>query len=363
MLVVIILSISVGMRDNSFVVPEFVDSVVPEGTALIITGAAARISQEVGLIEELHKRGLLNDLVFISGVSSGALNAVMLNGILDGKISWEEYKTILFELKTEDIFIQDKRRIPVNTSPARELFKNIVEGRLDYQTIGELPVATAITITHLRGLGLKRFDYRLCSRKMNTETDTCLGLVDIMMASSAFPLVFPPVRINNVSSIPNVNYVDGGAGDDRVPYMALLQFQENRGKPVKKVFIVSRNCDTLPNLSEELMALGINDKGIFDRLGVSLDALLTREFLKRLEEYSKIAPEMVSATYVWVPEIHGNFPLFNFENLKEQYELTVEWAQSNEPVSLTGYLEQKKPGMNPVSELKFWTLGGGRVLH
>jgi predicted acylesterase/phospholipase RssA len=92
------------------------------GVAVIMTGAAARITQETALLEELDKRGLLKNVVFISGVSSGALNAVMLNGILSGKMTWNEYKNILFNLKNSDIFTQEGKKIPLNTSPARQLF-------------------------------------------------------------------------------------------------------------------------------------------------------------------------------------------------------------------------------------------------
>ena len=47
-----------------------------KGVALVITGAAARIPQEAALLEALDERGLLKDLSFVSGDSSGALNAV-----------------------------------------------------------------------------------------------------------------------------------------------------------------------------------------------------------------------------------------------------------------------------------------------
>jgi predicted acylesterase/phospholipase RssA len=48
------------------------------GTAIVMTGAAARIPQEAALLEELYNRGLMKNVVFISGVSSGALNSVAL---------------------------------------------------------------------------------------------------------------------------------------------------------------------------------------------------------------------------------------------------------------------------------------------
>jgi len=247
-----------------------------EGTAIIMTGAAARIPQEAALLEELDRRGLLDNVVFISGVSSGALNAVMLNAILQGKMTWDEYKSILFNLKNRDIFTQDSMKIPVNTGPERALFEKIVEDKLGYMTIGDLPVFTEISFTHLEDLGMKKSVYRMCSRKINEETDTTLSLVDIMMASSAFPVVFPKIHIKNVKTIPDVEYIDGGVGDDHVPFKALIEFEKSRGAGVAKVFVISRKSDSIPQISEELTGLGINDKGIFDQLGISMDAILQK---------------------------------------------------------------------------------------
>jgi len=308
------------------------------GIAVIMTGAAARIPQEAALLEELDRRGLLKNLVFISGVSSGALNSVMLNGILSGKMTWDEYKNILFTLKNSDVFIQDEKKIPVNTSPARELYRRIVEEELGYVSIGDLPYITEISFTHLKDLDLKKTVYRMCSRPINEETDTTLSLVDIMMASSAFPIAFPPVRIRNVKTIPDVEYVDGGVGEDHVPYHALLEFEKYRGAGVEKVYIISRKSDSIPEISEELKGLGINDKGLFDKLGISMDAILSKGIIKRLEAYASDAPDLVPLTYVWIPKFNADFLLFNFDNLKEQYILTSQWAKSHDPIPLGNYL-------------------------
>jgi predicted acylesterase/phospholipase RssA len=308
------------------------------GVAVIMTGAAARIPQEAALLEEMDRRGMLKNLVFISGVSSGALNAVALNGIMSRKMSWNSYKKILFGLKNSDIFTQDERKIPVNTDPARELYKKVVEKKLGYRTIGELPFATSISFTHLSGL--KAEVYRICSRKINRETDTTLNLVDIMMASSSFPIVFPSVRIRDVTTIPDVKYIDGGVGEDHVPYRALFEFQKYRGKPVEKVYIISRKSDSIPEISEELKGLGINDRGIFDKMGISLDAILKKGLLKRLQAYSKENPELVPRTYVWIPDFKEDFPMFRFDNLKQQYDLTTKWAKKHKPVPLNDFLNR-----------------------
>ena len=308
------------------------------GVAVIMTGAAARIPQEAALLEELDKRGLLENLVFISGVSSGALNAVVLNGILSKKMSWEEYKQILFALKDSDVFELKGKKIPVDTSPARALYTKIFEDRLGFKTIGDLPYTTEISFTHLSDLSLKKTVYRMCSKKINDESDPSLSIVDIAMASSAFPVVFPSVKIENVQTIPDVKYVDGGFGEDHVPFQALLEFEKFRGQGVEKVYIIRRKSDKIPEVSEELRGLGIDDKGIFDRLGISIDAFLQKDFIKSLKNFRGKAPELVPETYVWIPGFSEDFLLFNFENMKEQYRLTSEWAKTNQPVLLNDYL-------------------------
>ena len=309
------------------------------GTAIIMTGAAARIPQEAGLLEELYFRGLMKDVVFISGVSSGALNAVMLNGILSGKMTWDEYKEILYNLKNSDIFIQrGKKRLPVDTEPARKLFTGIVEDRLGYHQIGDLPYMTEISFTNLKDLDLKKKVYRMCSRKINEETDTTLSLVDIMMASSSFPIAFPPVRIRNVKTIPDVGYVDGGVGDDHVPFHSLLEFEKFRGTGVQRVYIISRKSDSIPQVSEELKVLGIDDKGRFDKMGVSLDNILKKGMMKRLRAFAVQAPQLIPLTYVWTPDFEKDFLMFNFDRLREQYTETSIWAKTHNPVPLYNYL-------------------------
>jgi hypothetical protein len=310
-----------------------------KGTAIILTGAAARIPQEAALLEELYKRGLLKDVVFISGVSSGALNSVALNGILSGRMSWEEYKEILFTIKNSNIYLQEGRKLPVSTDPERELLRKIIEAKLGYYKIGDLPFMTEISITDLKELDLKKRVYRMCSRKINPESDTTLNLVEILMASSAIPVAFPEVRIPDVTTIPDVRYVDGGVGNDHVPYYALLQFEKLRGTGVEKVYIISRKSDSIPAVSEELRVLGINDRKILDNLGVSIDDITKKGIIKRLKAFKEEAPDLVPLTYVWIPDFKKDFLMFNFDNLEEQYRMTAEWAGLHNPVPLDEFLK------------------------
>lgn len=178
----------------------------------------------------------------------------------------------------------------------------------------------------------------MCSQKINEESDTSLSLVDILMASTSFPIAFPPVRIKNVKTIPDVEYVDGGVGDDHIPFKALLDFEKFRGVGVEKVYFISRKSDSIPEVSEELRILGINDKGRFDKLGISLDNILKKGMIKRLEAYATEAPELIPLSYVWIPDFQADFLMFSFSNMKEQYDMTTQWAKMHNPVPLAEYL-------------------------
>jgi hypothetical protein len=308
------------------------------GTALIITGAAARIPQEAALLQALDERGLLKDLVFISSCSSGALNAVALNAIRSGAMSWKRYREILSGLRNEDVFIRSGNHIPVDTSPLRVLLKRVVEGEMGFKRIGQLPIATSISVTRLEDLGLEKTAYRLCSRYVNPESDPELPIVDILMASTAFPIVFPAVRIAGATTIPGIDYVDGGAGEDLLPFEALLQFEAYRGLGVERVYIISRKDDAVPEISEELRNLGVNDHGAFDKLGISFDAIASRKLLKHLRIYERRAPDLASRSFVWKPDYPGSFLLFDFDSLEAQYADTEAWASLNAPMPLEAYI-------------------------
>jgi len=303
-----------------------------------MTGAAARLPQEAALLEELYNRGLLKNVVFISGVSSGALNAVMLNGILTGKMSWSEYKDILFKIKNSDIFFQEGKKLPVNTDPERKFLTNVVEGKLQYKMMGDLPFFTSISFTNIKNIDLKKTVYRMCSRKINAETDTTLSIVDVLMASTSFPVAFPSVRIKNVKTIPDEEYIDGGVGEDHVPFHALLEFEKHRGYGVEKVYVISRKSDSIPKVSEELRILGLNDRGVFDKMGISIDHMLKKGIIRCLESFSVEAPDLVPRTFVWIPDFDEDFLMFNFEKLREQYEVTSNWAKNHDPVPLSDFL-------------------------
>lgn len=335
----LLLWVIIGSRDKDIREPNFPKK---HGTAIIITGAAAKIAQEAALLENLYDKGLLKDVVFISGASSGALNAAVLNAILSGKYSWQEYRETLSRLSNNDIFINTDKKLPVDTEPLRNLIERIVSDRLGYKALSDLPIPSAFSVVNLKVLPFKNRTFRLSNRKINSESDSTLSIVDVLMASSAYPLAFPPVRIPNIKTLPDVPYHDGGIAADHVPYQSLIQFEKYSGYEVEKVYIISRKRDSIPNTSKELEQFGIDKFKFFDKLGVSPEAISNKGFFKRLKELQEESPSMAERTYVYVPEFKEEFLMFDFNTLNQQYETTMQWAKTHEPVLLKDYLKKIK---------------------
>jgi len=322
--------------------PEKETSVYKErkGTAVVITGAAARIVQESALLEHLHKNGWLRNICFISGTSSGALNTVLLNAILENKISWERYNSILFKLNNDSIYIRTGRSLPVNNEPFQSLLARVINDSLGYKNIGDLPYQSSISITAVDILPPFSTTYRLSNIRINAESNPGFNLVETLLASTAIPILFPPARFSESFGLPNSSFVDGGVAEDHIPYEAVLQFEKYRGFGVDTLIIVSRKSDAKGGMSNEIQNFGNNDSRIFDKLSLWIDNLAMNGFIKSMKELQQRYPELAAHTYVYIPDFQENFALLDFTNMQKQYSITASWAESHKPVPLNQFLTE-----------------------
>ncbi|MFA6127236.1 MAG: patatin-like phospholipase family protein [Bacteroidales bacterium] len=311
-----------------------------EGTAIVITGAAARIPQEAALLEQLYNSGEMKHVAFISGVSSGALNAVILNAILDRKYTWKQYRNLLFSMKNQSVFYTTDKPLPVNTDPLRKLLTTILHDTLGYHKLRDLPYPTSLSTVSLNIKSWADHTFRLCNLKINMESDPELDLVEVLMASTAFPLAFPPVRISKNSTLPDGRFIDGGTTADYIPYRAVLEFEKYARHNVDRMIIVSRKLDTEEGLRGELFNMGINRFDLIDKLGIVIEDLAQRSFFSGLESLMKEAPVLSEKTYIYLPAIPGEYPLFDFDNMKDQYIASREWARTHSPIILPKFLSE-----------------------
>lgn len=160
---------------------------------LSFSGGGSFGALEIGILDKIK----LPEYDMITGISAGGLNAGFLsyynnkNNLYDGI---ENIKKIITNLKNEDIYYRDiydfrKKWSYYNTQPLNDTLRK----HLNKSNISNKPTIVGATDINLGVLKLFEFE------KYNLDDQ-----VNILLASSAIPFAFPPVKINDTI------YVDGG---------------------------------------------------------------------------------------------------------------------------------------------------------
>jgi predicted acylesterase/phospholipase RssA len=220
------------------------------------------------------------------------------------------------------------------------LLTRIINDTLGYKVIGDLPFPSSISATKLRLVPFEKQSLRFSNYLINPESNPRYNLVNLLMASTAIPVIFPTVKIRDADNFPQIRFMDGGIGDDHIPYEAVIQYLKYRKLDLDTLIIVSRKTDSELNIRDELYALGLRDTKLFEKMGVSVQRYSKGSFLSKLEELQMLEPALAARTYVYVPDFEQDFPLLNFNTMNDQYEATSEWARHNKPLLLSEYLRR-----------------------
>ena len=190
--------------------------------ALILSGGGAKGAWEAGVAAALLERGVPVRLV--AGSSAGALNAVM---VADGRIERLEqmWRTVtreqVYALRPSillsgllpgvlTLLALDRAGSLLDPAPLRALLTSAI----DFERIRASPTELLVVATDLA-----HYDKRV----FNNQTVT----VDVLMAASAVPGAFPPVRVDGVP------LVDGGL-TGRAPVLEALAL----GRPINRAIVV-----------------------------------------------------------------------------------------------------------------------------
>lgn len=308
----------------------------PEGTAVVIIGAASRFSQETALLERLYNEGELKDVQLIAGVSAGALNAVVLNGVLEKKINFNEVRSILYSLKESDIYINPDHKLPVDLSPFKNTLKRIYNDSIGYSSIQEITIPTIISTVDKKHHQLVRLSNIEGYRDEDKITN---DIVNCLLSTSAMPHVFPSTLINNQE------YIDGGTIED-IPINAVLEYELYRKKPFKKIILIGIQRNKITEWNTEIDLLDVHDfemtviKNVLTDFHYNMDK---KDILKdKMKKFYKDYPSVTNRVFVYSPIIE-NFeyvPILGFYDQKYQYEAVYEWAENNKPLILSSYLRQ-----------------------
>lgn len=195
----------------------------PDSTALVLGGGGARAAYQTGVLTYVGEAFPTASMPLMTGVSAGSINAAYLAA--DPR-SWRERTAGLAsyweELTTDDVFLPRSlwtvgrslvRGTPspeqslMDTAPLRAYLEerlptdeqglftgvreNVDAGRLEGLAISTSNYDTLQTVTWVQGCSIDSWE-----RPNRLGRQTTLGL-DHVMASTALPMVFPAVQLND----------------------------------------------------------------------------------------------------------------------------------------------------------------------
>lgn len=305
------------------------------GIGFAFSGAGGRISQHAAMMEVLIKgmypggTPIIPD--YVSGVSSGAISVCALSAIMEtiernltNGINWDDYHQILWSLQTNDVYDNSVEGL------AKILTYNIFEGyfldssnlraflthfaeKVNYHKFGDLYFPTCLTVVN-QSSGL---DTRLCTwDPIAAEMD----LVDVVMASAALPIAFPP---QTIPAFGDTLWIDGGTGIDTIPTYTLVN-----NPNVTTVYIICYSS-ALKDGGAQLPWYLNGIKLLKNTLAVINDM--------RVDLYAgaiDIAKKSPKKTYSYIPTISGSFSALDFDDEKEEWTEVYQWALLNSPIAL-----------------------------
>lgn len=340
-------------------------------TCVMLTGAAARISQEVAILDYLMtpdstgKQRLTMDknTTELIGFSSGSLNLLALNlcfRYYDGPGTsaseeslnvWNEmYKErVLWNLKNSDVF--DGRKLLegsiLDTSSLRATINTFIHSIMTNEPVGSVLFGDLAFQSSILTYSKDAKD-TVWAMNETTEQST-LFLTDLLMGSTAIPVVFPHQQITQSgdpstrNGFPEGKFEDGGTKGQFVNFESHLS-----GKKYQDLFVISpmrqSGTDLEAQIEAELKQLKIFDvvKNEIGKLLAALNYNAFHEFLVKLSA-ANTGNSIAENIYVCIPRLTDNYGFLDFNDEQAQYNSVTTWIAANPDkmaVPLADYLSQ-----------------------
>jgi predicted acylesterase/phospholipase RssA len=360
-------------------------------TGFVFSGGGARIAQLYVMAKAVvegtypdpvhpdrHGPAVTPDV--IAGTSAGSITAVALNSILAGRYTWDHYRKLLVDLRNSPFSPDARRRrtvfcwLPGNLDKGFVLqtrsrlfprhllhatLTDVVENDMGLETLGDLDSRWPVTISTVA-----RQTGKTVRVSSTNPTHQSLRLVDVLMASTAIPIVFPTQPLPGVGPC-----VDGGTGSDSVPVESMADEDCDVLWLICKQLEDPLADDSLTDDDAPLLE-AVPDSGQLDEATADDSAgdyeILTAfrawaEKLDRTRERGLFVPildnvlfavkkfdsdiytyqirrarELARTVYLYVPDLDKQFSMIDFNQAKAQIYATGQWVKSNPPEVLEG---------------------------
>jgi hypothetical protein len=301
-------------------------------TAVVFTGSGGTISQEVAIVDQLIKSGKLTldeEDTFLAATGTGAITLAAVNACFrkDNPCSWDTfYKEIFLEsFSDEDVFLKVD---PIHwiTLPQRKKINELLH-EAGFSTISDLPFDSAILATSIYG-GKSSWI------KSNSTKVKDLELSDIVMASSAIPVLFPTQQLNSVTGRLSTKFE--GAHHEGAMLGILHKFRRLIKRIVlehgtfEQLFIISpkRSYDYNLMIEHDLSLMLPQERFQFNQFlnNISLNGFLS--FLIKIQKANS-KRNIAKTISVSLPEFEPDYGLLDFSNQSEKYVTVRNWFENN----------------------------------
>lgn len=301
-------------------------------SALMLTGSGGTLSQEVAIIDQLIQKNKIeinqkHTMLFASGTST--INAVAINACFckNSSCSWENYyKNIFLETLSDDEIYMKVHPVQWSTHAMRNKLKMLLD-KAGFNAISELPFLTSLLISS----SSRTKTTWMKSRSAKHENG---DLCDILMASSAIPVLFPPQVINSIQDLPlqikEGTYQDGNSNGIFFNFRKQLKKIISTHHKIDELFIISpqRTIDPASIIAQKFSGMTMEEQETFgDFLNhISLNGFLA--FLLELQVANK-NNKIAGKIYVTIPETLEHYPLLDFNNQGIKYQTIYNWFDQN----------------------------------
>ncbi len=185
-------------------IPSYIPEINLNGTGLVLAGGGGKGIYQVGMLKVLHEAGVLDDVVAISGVSIGTVNAILYAMGID------KMEKVWDEIDMSTLFDFDEKQIAAgNTHFSRSEMNTLIEKYMDFNDIrNEKRVIYAGTSKCAANFSELDPTYGCTAKYFMFNGATDDDIRNYMLASTALPYIYNPVRIGND------RYIDGGINDN-----------------------------------------------------------------------------------------------------------------------------------------------------
>jgi hypothetical protein len=314
-------------------------------TAVFLSGSGGTISQEVAVIDQLIKQGKLNfdeNETLLVGSGSGTLTLVAINACFrkENPCSWDDfYKNFLNTISDEETFIKVD---PIHwiTIPQRKKINELVSSA-GFSRISDLPFNSAILTTSAG-------ENKATWLKSSARKEKDLNLTDVLMASSAIPVLYPTQQLNNLDDSYSTKFI--GSNCEGAMLGLFHKFRKQMKKivlengPFERIFIISpsRLYDSNNTMNHDLSLMIPQEKYQFNQFlnQISLHGFLT--FLIKLQKANS-KNNLAKNITVSIPGIEQHIGLLDYSNQLEKYANVKNWFENNPnrlAVDLSEYINE-----------------------